>query len=263
MGLNGTDVAKNASDMILADDNFSTIVEAIKHGRNIFDNIKKAVHFLIATNIGEIVTILFGLLMGLKSPLLAIQLLWINLVTDSFPAIALGIDPPQKDIMKKKPRNSKKSLFADGLWTQIITEGMMIGVLTLVAFYIGYSKYNLEVARTMAFVSLGMLELIHVFNIKSEQSIFKSNIFENKFLIGAFISGIILQVSVVIIPSLAKIFQVQALNQTQWLYTIGISILPIIIMEIQKWMNFAKVPKQYESKIINQNKSDDYRVWEN
>ena len=250
MGLNGTDVAKNASDMILTDDNFSTIVEAIKHGRNIFNNIKKAVHFLIATNIGEIVTIFAGLLLGLKSPLLAIQLLWINLVTDTFPAIALGIDPAEKDIMKKKPRNPKKSLFADGLWSQIITEGIMLGVLTLLAFYIGYSKFSLEVGRTMAFVSLGLLELVHVFNIRTEGSIFKTNIFSNKYLIGAFISGALLQIAVVIIPSLANIFQLQNLSYEQWLYTALISITPIAIMEFQKWCNSFKYEQKYSPKIL-------------
>ena len=250
MGLNGTDVAKNASDMILTDDNFSTIVEAIKHGRNIFNNIKKAVHFLIATNIGEIVTIFAGLLLGLKSPLLAIQLLWINLVTDTFPAIALGIDPAEKNIMKKKPRNPKKSLFADGLWSQIITEGTMLGILTLLAFYIGYSKFSLEVGRTMAFVSLGLLELVHVFNIRTEGSIFKTNIFSNKYLIGAFISGALLQILVVIIPHLANIFQVQNLSCEQWLYTFLISITPIFIMEFQKWCNSFKYEQKYSPKIL-------------
>lgn len=258
MGLNGTDVAKNASDMVLADDNFSTIVEAVKFGRNIFDNIKKAVHFLIATNIGEIATIFFGLILGLKSPLLAIQLLWINLVTDSFPAIALGLDPAEKNIMKKKPRNSRKSLFADGLWTQIITEGLMLGVLTLVAFYIGYNKFGLEVARTMAFVSLGMLELVHVFNIRSEESIFRTNIFSNKYLIVAFVLGTVLQISVVVIPSLAQIFEVKPLNGIQWLYTITISLLPIVIMELQKFLNKSKLPKKYDKKLLN--KTPNYKV---
>ena len=127
MGKGGTDVAKNAADMILLDDNFVTIVEAVKQGRNIYDNIKKAIHFLISTNIGEIVTIFFGLVLGIKSPLLAIQLLWINLVTDSLPAIALGLEKPEADIMDKKPRDSKKGIFADGLWQRIITEGTMLG----------------------------------------------------------------------------------------------------------------------------------------
>lgn len=154
MGKNGTDVAKNASDMILTDDNFTTIVEAVKQGRNIFENIKKAVHFLIATNIGEIVTIFIGLLLGLKSPLLAIQLLWVNLVTDSLPAIALGLEPPDKDIMNRKPRNIKKGIFADGLWGKIFVEGTMIGMLTLFAFSLGNNLFGLQVGRTMAFVVL-------------------------------------------------------------------------------------------------------------
>ena len=167
MGKNGTDVAKNAADMILTDDNFVTIVEAVKQGRNIYDNIKKAIHFLIATNIGEIVTIFMGLILGFKSPLLAIQLLWVNLVTDSLPAIALGLEPPEKDIMQRKPVNSKKGIFSDGLWNKIIVEGTMLGMLTLVAFSIGNKYYSLEVGRTMAFISIGLLELIHSFNIKS------------------------------------------------------------------------------------------------
>ena len=186
MGKNGTDVAKNAADMILADDNFVTIVEAVKQGRGIFKNIQKAIHFLIATNIGEIVTIFMGLVLGLKTPLLAIQLLWINLVTDSFPAIALGLEPVNEQIMKEKPRDSKKSIFADGLFAKIFTEGVMLGMLTLFAFSLGNYLYGLEVARTMAFVSLGLLELVHSFNIKSEESIFKIGILENKYLLGSF-----------------------------------------------------------------------------
>ena len=243
MGKNGTDVAKNASDMILTDDNFVTIVEAVKQGRNIYDNIRKAIHFLIATNIGEIVTIFMGLILGLKSPLLAIQLLWINLVTDSLPAIAIGLEPPEENIMNRKPVNSKKGLFADGLWNKIIIEGIMIGMLTLVAFSIGNKYYGLEVGRTMAFIAIGLLELVHSFNIKSEQSIFKKGILENKFLIGSFILGSFVQIIVVAIPALAEIFKLVPLNQTQWLITIIISILPIPIMELQKKINEIKFGK--------------------
>lgn len=249
MGLNGTDVAKNAADMVLTDDNFVTIVEAVKQGRNIFENIRKAIHFLIATNIGEIVTIFLGLLLGLKSPLLAIQLLWVNLVTDSLPAIALGLEPPEKDIMNKKPRDSRKSIFADGLWGKIFAEGTMLGVLTLLAFSIGNNLYNIEVGRTMAFVSLGILELVHSFNVKSETSIFKVGLFENKYLIGAFLLGVLLQVLVVIIPPVANIFKLVPLNGIQWLYTFGISILPLIIIEVQKKLNevrFGKVVYEYK-----------------
>ena len=235
MGLNGTDVAKNASDMILTDDNFVTIVEAVKQGRHIYSNIRKAIHFLIATNIGEIVTIFVGLLLGLESPLLATELLWINLVTDSFPAIALGLEPIDKYIMLKKPNNPKKSIFADGLWRKIFFEGTMIGLLTLFAFNVGEKIYGLEVGRTMAFVTLSMLELIHSFNVRSEDtSIFELGLLKNKYLILAFTAGILLQVSVIIIPPVANIFGVVKLNIIQWIYVAIISITPIIIIESKK-----------------------------
>ena len=223
--------------MILADDNFVTIVEAVKTGRHIYANIKKAIHFLIATNIGEIVAIFFGLLLGLETPLLAIQLLWINLVTDSFPAIALGMEPAEKDIMNRKPNDSKKSIFADGLWEKIFVEGFMIGILTLFAFSLGNKLYGLQVGRTMAFISLSMLELVHSFNVRSEESLFKAGLFKNKYLIGAFLIGTILQVGVVIIPKIADIFDVVPLNNKQWIYTAIISILPLAIVEIQKKIN--------------------------
>lgn len=251
MGLKGTDVAKNAADMILNDDNFVTIVDAVKQGRNIFDNIKKAIHFLIATNIGEIVTIFVGLLLGVKSPLLAIQLLWVNLVTDSLPAIALGLEPPEKNIMNRPPRDSRKSIFADGLMGKIVVEGFMIGMFTILAFFIGNKYYGIEVARTMAFISLGMLELIHSFNVKSEESIFKVGLFENKYLLGAFVLGTVLQLGIVFVPSLAEIFKLTQLNSTQWLITLAISIAPIIIVEVQKKFNelkFGKVVYDYKTR---------------
>lgn len=243
MGKGGTYVAKNASDMVLTDDNFVTIVEAVKQGRNIYDNIKKAVHFLLATNIGEIVAIFVGLLLGIKSPLLAIQLLWVNLVTDSLPAIALGLEKAENNIMNRLPRNPRKSLFADGLWGKITTEGVMIGMLTLVAFSIGNNLYSIEVGRTMAFLSLGILELVHSFNIKGEESIFKTGLFENRYLVGAFVLGTLLQVVVVVISPLAQIFDVVPLNSVQWLMTVIISILPVVIVELQKKFNAYKFGK--------------------
>jgi len=173
--------------MILTDDNFVTIVEAVKQGRSIYDNIRKAIHFLIATNIGEIVTIFLGLLLGMNSPLLAIQLLWINLVTDSLPAIALGLEPEDRNIMNRKPKDSKKGIFSDGLWGKIVVEGTMIGVLTLLIFSIGNKLYGIEIARTMTFVALGLIEMIHSFNIRSEESVFKVGFFANKYLWGAFL----------------------------------------------------------------------------
>lgn len=240
MGKGGTDVAKNAADMILLDDNFVTIVEAVKQGRNIYDNIKKSIHFLISTNIGEIVTIFFGLVLGIKSPLLAIQLLWINLVTDSLPAIALGLEKEEENIMSRLPRNPKKNLFADGLWWKIMIEGAMLGIFTLLAFSIGNRLYSVEVGRTMAFLTLGILELVHSFNIKSEESIFKIGVFENKYLIGALVLGVILQVIVVVVSPLAQIFSLVPLTGIQWLYTVLIAIAPIPIVEIQKAVNGYK-----------------------
>ncbi len=255
MGMNGTDVAKNASDMILTDDNFVTITEAVKTGRHIYSNIRKAVHFLLATNVGEIVTIFVGLLLGMESPLLAIHLLWINLVTDSLPAIALGLEPIDKNIMNKKPIDSKKGLFTDCLWGKIFVEGTMIGMLTLFAFSIGNNLFGLEVGRTMAFVSLSLLELFHSFNIRSEESIFKVGVCSNKYLVGALVIGAILQIVVIAIPTLATIFNVVSLNGTQWIYTLLISISPIFIMELQKRLNDFKFGKVVYTKSNEMNKT--------
>lgn len=257
MGKNGTDVAKNASDMILIDDNFVTIVEAIKQGRNIYDNIRKAIHFLIATNIGEIVTIFMGLVLGLKSPLLAMHLLWINLVTDSFPAIAIGLEEPEKNIMSRKPIDAKKGIFADGLLEKIVLEGTMIGGLTLIAFIIGDKYFGEEVGRTMAFIAMGMLELVHSFNIRTEESIFKVGIFKNKYLIGSFVIGALMQIMVVVIPILSNIFSLTSLDKTQWIITLSISILPIPIMEIYKLFNSNRHASKasYKYNYINREKN--------
>jgi len=237
MGQTGTDVAKNASDMILTDDNFVTIIEAVKEGRHIYENIKKAVHFSIATNIGEIVVMLIGLILGFEAPLVAIQLLWINLVTDSLPGIALGLEPVDKNIMNKRPKKINESIFAGGLLGKIIIEGIMIGSLTLFAFSLGNKLYGLQVARTMAFFTLSALELVHSFNIKSEESIFKVGFFSNLYLVGAAIIGFVLQTIVIITPQIATIFDAVPLNKTQWLLVIIISIFPLILMEVQKAIN--------------------------
>ena len=190
---------------------------------------------------------MFGLLLGLESPLLALHLLWINLVTDSLPAIALGLEPIEEGIMNRKPEKANKSLFADGLFGKILVEGCMIGLLTLLAFTIGNKFYGLAVGRAMAFVSLSMLELVHSFNIKNEESIFKMHILENPYLLGAFLLGAILQIGVVSISHLANIFDCVPLNSTQWLIVAIISICPIIIMEIQKKVNEIKFGKRIYS----------------
>ena len=198
--------------MILADDNFVTIEKAVENGRHILENIKKAVHFLLATNIGEIVVIFLGLVLGWDTPLLAIQLLWVNLVTDSLPAIALGMEPINKDIMLKKLQKANKSLFTDGLWGIIFIEGIMIGILTLFVFSFGIRLYDLKTARTMAFATLSILELIHSLNIRTDKSIFTTNFFSNMYLIGAIGIGIVLQVIVIQTPWINTMFEVTNLK---------------------------------------------------
>ena len=234
MGKSGTDVAKNSADMILTDDNFVTIAEAVKEGRHIYDNIRKAIHFLISTNVGELLTIFIALILGFDSPLLAIHLLWINLVTDSFPAIALGMEKAEKDIMKVPPINPRKGIFANGLWKKIFIEGFMIGALVLIVYYIGFTKYDIDVARTMAFVSLGLIELVHSLNVKSNHSLIKSGLNINIYLLGAFILGATLQIGVISIPSIASIFNSVVLNAEQWRIVFIFSLLPLPIIETWK-----------------------------
>lgn len=235
MGITGTDVAKGAADIILADDNFSTIVEAVKEGRAIYENIKKSVHFLLSSNIGEIITILVALLIGFKTPLVAIQLLWINLVTDSLPAIALGIDPPDKSLMIGKVKKSKTGIFTRDRWSRIIVEGMMIGCLSLLAYAIGLVIFKQAIiGSTMAFATLSISQLIHAFNMKTEKSIFSINLFNNIYLVGALIIGTTLQVLVISVPFLSNIFKVVPLNYVQWSVVAILCFMPIVLVELEK-----------------------------
>jgi len=238
MGINGTEVAKEASDIVLTDDNFATIVDAVKEGRGILANIRKAVHFLLSSNVGEIVTIFVAVLLGWPVPLLAIHLLWVNLVTDSLPAIALGLDPADPDIMNGRPRQSRTGLFNKKLWHRIFLEGSMIGMLSLIAFGIGvaYLGGGVTTGRTMAFATLSISQLVHAFNMRSEASIFRINIFENRYLVGALFVGIILQVGVISIAPIADIFRVMPLPIEAWLMVAGLSLMPIIIVEIEKFL---------------------------
>lgn len=235
MGINGTDVAKEASDIVLADDNFSTIVHAVRQGRIIYANIKKAVHFLLSSNIGEIMTILSAMLIGFPAPLLAIHLLWVNLVTDSLPAVALGLDPANHDIMEGRKNRNEKGLFTKQIWERICIEGMMIGSLALLAFAIGNVVFkNLKIGQTMAFCVLSLSQLVHSFNMRSEHSIFKEGVFANKYLILSFFIGLVLQVGVVMVPPLASLFKVIELTGKQWLIVAILSFFPIIIVELDK-----------------------------
>ncbi len=249
MGITGTDVAKGASDMVLTDDNFSTIVSAIEEGRNIFNNIKKSVIFLISCNAGEIVTLFFGILFGWAAPLNATHILWVNLITDSFPALALGVDPGDKDVMKHKPRNPKDSLFKGSLFT-LLFNGVLIGILTLIGFVYGVNKYGadgvtlaniannpeaLMHAQTIAFVVLSGTQLIHALNMRSsDKSIFKIGLFSNMYLIYAMIVGISLQMAVIYIPPIARMFNVIPLTLADWGLVIVLSLIPLVINEIIK-----------------------------
>ena len=237
MGQSGTDVCKGAADMILCDDNFSTIVSAVKEGRVIFANIKKAVHFLLSSNMGEIVTIFFAILIGWQTPLAAIHLLWVNFITDSLPAIALGFEKPDNDIMEQKPINRRKGLFADGLGMTIFLEGVMIGTLALIAFSFGMHIYdNVTVAQTMAFCVLCLSQLVHAFNMRSGESLFKIGFFSNKVMNLAFGACVALQIAVICIPPLSKVFKVVPLCGTQWLLVGTLSLAPLVIIELEKFL---------------------------
>jgi len=263
MGITGTDVAKGAADMILIDDNFSTIVAAIKEGRNIFRNIKKTVIFLISCNIGEIIALFLAILLGWASPLRPIHILWVNLITDTLPALALGVDPGDPDVMKSKPRNPKDSLFK-GSALSLSLNGLLIGVLALTAFIIGAKYYSgtttlfplypekitedaIKHAQTMAFVVLSCSQLVHSLNMRNEtKSIFQIGLFSNKYLIGSIILGIMLQTFIIMIPALANVFSVHSLSLQDWAFVTGLSLVPLLLNEI------AKIFKRNSSK-VNEN----------
>lgn len=265
MGITGTDVAKNAADMTLLDDNFTTIVKAVEEGRNIFNNIRKSIFYLLSCNIGEIFAILISVLLGFPTPLQSIHLLWVNLVTDTSPALSLGVDPEDKDVMKERPRDAKSSFFK-GRIGFLIFNGLLIGLITMTAFIIGVFTYTAGIipshqiqdimsalikgvesehnalmedalvhAQTMAFMVLSISQLFHSFNLRSStKSIFSIGVFKNKFLVGSFILGILLQVLIVYIPFLSGVFHVHSLDLFDWAVIFGLSILPVVIYEIFK-----------------------------
>lgn len=239
MGITGTDVAKGTASMILTDDNFATIITSIKEGRGIFDNIKKDVQFLLSSNIGEVITIFGASIISLLTPfdfgvpLLPIHLLWVNLITDSLPAFALGMEPTEPDVMDRKPRKKDESFFSKGLGFTIAWQGVMIGILTLIAYAIGNQIDHLT-GMTMAFITLCGCQLVHSFNVKSSRSILNRNLFSNVYLWGALAAGLFLQVIIMTIPELAYIFKLQRLHLMQWLICIGLCLLTTVICEIVK-----------------------------
>lgn len=234
MGITGTDVSKEAADMILTDDNFSTIIAAVEEGRTIYDNIKKSIHYLLSCNIGEIVALFVALVFKLPSPLLPVHILWVNLVTDSFPALALGVDPGEPDIMKRRPRDPKEGIFSGGLGTSIAFKGLIIGFIALLSFYIG-SRTSVETGRTMAFITLSFSQFGNSLSVRSlDKSLLKLGIISNKHLIGAIVLSSILMLSVVIVPFLREVFSLTLLGPLNWIYVLGLSLIPLISGEIFK-----------------------------
>jgi len=255
MGITGTDVAKSAADMVLTDDNFATIEKAIEEGRGIYANIKKSVLFLLSSNFGEIITMFAAILAGLAAPLKAIHILWVNLITDSLPGLALGVDKNDTStIMKRPPRDPGESLFAEGGIFLTLFYGVIIASLTLGAFVfvpirllhgsgeavtlanIAAQLKNAHVlaeSQTFAFTILGVSQLFHAIGMRNvEKSIFTMNLLENKFMIGAFGIGLLLQIAVTEVPFLVKVFGTYSLHLKEWLVLIAVSAVPLLIHEL-------------------------------
>ncbi|MCI8762087.1 MAG: calcium-translocating P-type ATPase, PMCA-type [Oscillospiraceae bacterium] len=249
MGITGTDVAKGAADMILTDDNFATIVKAVEQGRGIYSNIKKAIHYLLSCNIGEIVTLFLATLFNFhQPPLVAVQLLWLNLVTDSLPALALGMEPVEPSVMEEKPRPAGQPLFTRDFSIRLAWQGLMVGLLTLGAYWLG--EYVLSdpsladaTANTMAFATLTFCQLFHAFDVRSErQSIAHIGLTSNPAMNKAFLVGMALQLAVLLMPPLMNVFRVCALSGVEWLVVLGLSLTPLVVCEIEKAVRRSAKP---------------------
>ena len=255
MGITGTQVSKDAADMILTDDNFATIVGAVEEGRKIFSNITKAIQFLLSANIAEVIclfiasVVLVGVV-GATNPdfvfLTPVMILWVNLVTDSFPALSLGVEKAESDVMAQPPRKSNKSLFSGNMGKDIILQGVMQAALVMTSFCLGYFVMGSTVeASTMAFVSLCFIQLVHSFNLRSQRhSVLNKNFFSNKFLDLSALLGIVLTVAVVVIPGVNTVFHTAPLNVWEWLVAIGVSVAIIPLVEIQKLIERAIARKK-------------------
>ncbi|WP_436663518.1 calcium-translocating P-type ATPase, SERCA-type [Alicyclobacillus acidoterrestris] len=245
MGQTGTDVAKEASSLVLADDNFATIVAAVEEGRGIYDNIKKFIRYLLASNVGEIVTMFLAMLLGFALPLAPIQILWVNLVTDGLPAIALGVDPPEDDIMKRRPRNVREGIFARGMGMKILSRGILIGLVTLAVFVWSLkTSDDLQRAQTMAYATLTMAQLILVFDCRSlEGGIMKRNIFGNIWLTFAVLSSVGLFLLTIYVPKLAVAFHTVPLGALDWLIVLVLAAIPTFALSLRRIGRNALRPK--------------------
>lgn len=246
MGIVGTEVAKDASDIILTDDNFATIVSAIEEGRRIYDNILKSIQFLLSANVGEVLVIFIASMFNIGNPLLPIHILWINLVTDSFPALALSVDPAEKDIMTRNPRDAKKGFFTRGMTWRIVYQGATIGIISLLAYLLGRHDGGQELGQTMAFAVLAFSQLFHVRNLHSNRlSSFRTSIFKNKALIaGIFVSAAMMLV-ILIYPPFMRAFKLVEMDTAHWLYVLGLSITPVIVVELFKLFKINSFKDEY------------------
>ena len=241
MGITGTDVAKGAADMVLTDDNFATIIEAVRSGRGIYDNIRKTIQFLLGSNLGEVFTVFFAILLGWGAPLSAIHLLLVNVITDAFPALALGVEPVDKRIMERKPVPKNQGVFAGGMGLAIALQGMMIGVLTLIGYHIGTSVAisplfppSHEIGVTMAFLVLAMSQLSQALNCRSGESIFKIGLFTNKTMWQAILGSLVIMLAICFIPPLKAIFEIVTLSVAHWLIVAALALAPLVIVELVK-----------------------------
>ena len=233
MGKTGTDVARESSDMILLDDNFTTIEYAIKEGRRIYSNIQKVIQYLLAGNISEVLTIFLAVLFNIGTPILAVHILIVNLVTDTIPALALGVDPASDDIMNQKPIKVG-TLFEKGLITRVIFHGIIISIITLIAYYIGYQDTQ-EAGTTMAFITLSLSQIIHSLNQHSSTiSFFSKRHARNWYLYGAMILSLVILLLLVFIPPVAQFLSLQVPNKNEWLIIILLSLVPLVVVELYK-----------------------------
>ncbi len=243
MGITGTEVAKEASEMVLMDDNYATIVGAVNEGRTIYNNIRKAVHYLLSCNIGEVVTIFTAILLGLGSPLTAIQILWLNLVTDGLPALALGVEPPENGIMDQPPRKPDEGVFAGGMGVNILWQGALIGLTALGVYYLALRwGRTLPEAHTMAFTTMALLQLVHSFNARSSsQSLFDIGVGSNRNLVYAFLASASLQAVVLFVPFLRGFFDTVLLQPTDWAVVLIFSLVPLVAVEMAKQLKQMRV----------------------
>ncbi len=234
MGITGTEVSKDAAAMILTDDNFATIIKAVTNGRNVYRNIKNAIKFLLSGNMAGILSVLYTSLMALPVPFAPVHLLFMNLLTDSLPAIAIGMEPAEDNLLSKKPRDPKEGILSKDLLTQLFVQGGLIAVCTMIAFYMGYNTGDAALASTMAFATLTMARLFHGFNCRSEQSIFKIGFKSNPASIGAFAAGIVLLLLVLFVPFLSRLFAVSAMTAGQIGAIVGLAFAPTVLIQLYR-----------------------------